>query len=113
MLRKIPEDECNNSVSEFIDKYMKVMYIALDANDNDNKSLYYSDFIITNINLIQFHSSPHLLFEIIRDMLNSIESNVCSAFWREMLNTITTSVHSIQVQQLLKDDPMRFDVYFH
>ena len=104
LLRKITEDEYNNNVSDFIEKFMNLMYIAFESNDNETKSIYYGDFITTSIDLIQYHSSPHLLFDITRDMLISIESDVSSSFWKEILNTITTTVKAIRIQKDDNDD---------
>ena len=99
LLRKITEDEYNNNVSDFIDKYMNLIYIAFESNDNETKSIYYSDFITTSISISQYHSSQHLLFDIIRDMIMAIESNVSSSFWINILHTITTTIQTVNIQK--------------
>ena len=112
LIRKITEDEYNTNVSDFIDKFMNLIYIAFESNDNETKSIYYSDFITTSISVSQYHSSSHLLFDIIRDMLLAIESNVSSSFWIDILHTITMTIQTIHIQEedVNDDSQIRFCV---
>jgi hypothetical protein len=112
LLRKITEDEYNNNVSDFINKYMNLIYIAFESNDNETKSIYYSDFITTSIRMGQYHSSPHLLFDIIRDMIMAIESNVSSSFWINILHTITTTTQTVNIhEEDVNDDNSQIRFY--